>query len=60
MTISVITPTFGRPEMLPNLYHAFASQDFAQRELLIYDDSATPAPLMAALGPICRRARGDV
>jgi glycosyltransferase involved in cell wall biosynthesis len=49
MRLSVITPTFGRERFLPSLYRCFAEQTYADRELLVYDDSPARSPFFAAL-----------
>jgi glycosyltransferase involved in cell wall biosynthesis len=43
--ISVITPTRDRQRFLPSLLATFAAQTHPDRELLILDDSSTPAAL---------------
>jgi glycosyltransferase involved in cell wall biosynthesis len=37
--VSVITPTYNREDRLPNLYKAFCSQTYENKELLVLDDS---------------------
>src|SRR4051794_13447300 len=49
MKVSVITPTFGRERYLPSLFRCFAEQTYADRELLVYDDSPHPSPFMTSL-----------
>jgi glycosyltransferase involved in cell wall biosynthesis len=44
--VTIVTPTGGRPELLPGCYRVYASQDYEDRELLIYDDSPTPSDYM--------------
>jgi glycosyltransferase involved in cell wall biosynthesis len=55
--ISVISPTFNRPEVLPHLYHSFATQDCGDRELLVADDSPTPNATMQAIAKVDSRVR---
>jgi glycosyltransferase involved in cell wall biosynthesis len=43
MKASVVTPTYGRHDHLLNLVHAFKAQTYADKELLILDDSPQPA-----------------
>ena len=47
--VSVITPTFGRPEMLPHLYNRFAAQGVENSELIVVDDSAQSCTFMEKL-----------
>jgi glycosyltransferase involved in cell wall biosynthesis len=47
--VSVITPTFGRPEMLPHLYERFAAQSIGNSELIVVDDSAQKSAFMETL-----------
>lgn len=42
MKVSVITPTRGRSQHLSTLLQTFAAQSHADKELLIFDDSAQP------------------
>ncbi|HEY2900383.1 MAG TPA: glycosyltransferase family 2 protein [Polyangia bacterium] len=49
MTISVITPTFGREKFLPGLYRCFTEQTHPDRELLVFDDSPSPSAFFASL-----------
>jgi glycosyltransferase involved in cell wall biosynthesis len=49
MKISVITPTKNRDERLQAMYRCFAAQTWAERELLILDDSPAPSPFFSAL-----------
>ncbi len=49
MKISIITPTYGRERYLPSLYRNFAEQTYADRELLIHDDSPLPSPFFTGL-----------
>lgn len=44
MKVSIICPTFNRPERHRNLYAAFYHQTYQNRELLILDDSPEPSP----------------
>jgi glycosyltransferase involved in cell wall biosynthesis len=46
---SVITPTFGRPEMLPQAYKAFSTQTIDQIEWVVVDDSAQESAFMTEL-----------
>ena len=60
MKISVITPTYDRPEWHENLYGVFCSQDWPDKELVVVDDSAEPSPFFSALADdrvIYRHAR---
>jgi glycosyltransferase involved in cell wall biosynthesis len=47
--VSVITPTFGRPEKLPHLYTVFASQGVDDSEMIVIDDSEQRCAFMDAL-----------
>jgi glycosyltransferase involved in cell wall biosynthesis len=47
--LSVITPTFGRPEFLPAFYAGYAAQTLPDTELLVFDDSPHPSPFMQDL-----------
>jgi glycosyltransferase involved in cell wall biosynthesis len=57
MRVSIVTPTFGRPEVLPHLYHAFLSQDHPHCELLIADDSPQPCEAMQRIAAHDPRVR---
>jgi len=46
--ISVICPTFNRPDMHASLYEIYIDQDYPLKELWILDDSPTPSPLFSA------------
>ena len=46
---SVITPTFGRPDMLPHAYKVFSSQTIGQAEWIVVDDSPDQSPFMLQL-----------
>lgn len=47
--ISVITPTFGREAMLPYAYRSFATQNIANLEWIVLDDSERPSIFMTSL-----------
>jgi len=47
--VSVIVPTWERPERHANLYAAFRHQSYPAKELLVFDDSAQPSPFFSAL-----------
>ncbi len=47
--VSVICPTFNRPERHANLYATFAHQTYENRELLVLDDSPEPSPFFTNL-----------
>lgn len=47
--VSVIVPTWERPERHANLYTAFRHQSYPDKELLVFDDSAQPSPFFAGL-----------
>ncbi len=47
MKVSIITPTFEREHFLPNLYACFASQTYADVELLVLDDSPVSSTFFA-------------
>ncbi|WP_179404109.1 glycosyltransferase family 2 protein [Burkholderia guangdongensis] len=47
--VSVVTPTYGRETMLPAAYRCFASQDVADSEWIVLDDSDTPSAFLASL-----------
>ena len=46
--VSVITPTYGRPDKLPQLLDVFRTQTHEPKELLVYDDSPQPSAFMQA------------
>jgi glycosyltransferase involved in cell wall biosynthesis len=54
-TVSVICPTFGRPERHKSLYDVFDSQDYPHKDLWLMDDSPEPSPFFAELGARDRR-----
>lgn len=47
--VSVIVPTWERPDRHANLYTAFHHQSYPLKELLVFDDSAEPSPFFAGL-----------
>jgi len=47
--ISVICPTYNRPDKHANLYQAFAWQNYENKELLVLDDSPTPSSFFLQL-----------
>lgn len=47
--ISVICPTYNRPDKHANLYQAFAWQTYENKELLVLDDSPTPSSFFLQL-----------
>jgi len=48
--VSIITPTYGRAELLPLAYRMYTSQqDSAAREWIVIDDSPQPSPFMQSL-----------
>jgi glycosyltransferase involved in cell wall biosynthesis len=47
--VSVITPTWGRPDKHAQLLAVFDSQDWPNKELLVSDDSDTPSPTLSRL-----------
>ncbi len=49
MKISIICPTYGRPERHQNLYAAFTHQTYPDKELLVLDDSPEKSPFFQAL-----------
>lgn len=49
MLISVVVPTYGRPERMARLYHAFTSQTYKNSELVVLDDSDAPSELFRSL-----------
>ena len=46
---SVITPTFGRHEMLPHVYNVFTSQNIEHIEWIVVDDSQNKSVFMLEL-----------
>jgi glycosyltransferase involved in cell wall biosynthesis len=48
--VSIITPTFNRPNFLPAIYQCVAAQDMADFEWLVLDDSPAPSTFMQSLG----------
>lgn len=49
MKLTVIAPTFNRPDRHQNLYHAFQHQTYEDKELLVLDDSPTKSPFFQNL-----------
>lgn len=49
MKISVVCPTFGREEHGPRVYEIFTAQTYADRELIVLDDSPSPSPFFLRL-----------
>ncbi len=49
MRVSVLTPTFGRPEHHARLYQGFAAQTHPDTELVILDDSPEPSAFFSQL-----------
>lgn len=49
MKITVVTPTYRRPEWHSNLYGVFCAQDWPDKELVVVDDSPEPSPFFLAL-----------
>ncbi|MEE2749803.1 MAG: glycosyltransferase [Myxococcota bacterium] len=49
MRISVTTPTYGRPDKHPLLYRCFAGQSWADKELIVLDDSPSPSAFFTQL-----------
>jgi glycosyltransferase involved in cell wall biosynthesis len=47
--ISIITPTYNREDRLPNLYNAFCSQTYENKELLVLDDSPQTSTFFSEL-----------
>ena len=47
--VSVVTPTYGREALLPAAYRCFASQDAADMEWIVLDDSDAPSAFFAQL-----------
>ncbi len=47
--VSVITPTFDRPDFHPWLYRWFDEQTHEPRELLVLDDGPEPSPFFSSL-----------
>lgn len=41
--VSIICPTYNRPDRHANLYQAFCEQTYPNKELLVADDSPTPS-----------------
>jgi glycosyltransferase involved in cell wall biosynthesis len=50
MKVSIITPTFGRHDLLSALHRTFDSQSYEDKELLVLDDSPSPSDLFERLG----------
>lgn len=48
--VSVIMPTWCRPERLPAAYRVFTLSNYPSKELLVYDDSPDPSEFMLTLG----------
>ena len=49
MKITIICPTYNRPERHANLYAVFNHQNYSDKELLVMDDSAEKSPFFAEL-----------
>ena len=47
--VSIITPSYGRPQFLPLLYSCIKAQGMGDFEWLVLDDSAAPCEFMTAL-----------
>lgn len=47
--VSVICPTYNRHDLHEKLYHVFETQKYADRELLVLDDSIEASPFFASL-----------
>jgi len=47
--VSVICPTYNRPDKHPLLYAAFNQQTYPNKELLVHDDSKEPSPFFQNL-----------
>jgi len=47
--VSVVTPTYNRPELLRKAYSVFDSQTYAPREWIVIDDSDAPHPFFENL-----------
>ncbi len=47
--VSIICPTYNRPERHENLYKAFLHQTYENKELLVLDDSPSPSPFFTNL-----------
>jgi glycosyltransferase involved in cell wall biosynthesis len=47
--VSIITPTFNRPQYLPLLHRCVMAQDLQDFEWLVDDDSPSPSPYMQGL-----------
>jgi glycosyltransferase involved in cell wall biosynthesis len=49
MRVSVLTCTHGRERRLPGLFQVFDGQTHADKELIVFDDSASPSPYLSNL-----------
>ncbi len=49
MKISVICPTYNRPDRHINLFKAFEHQNYQDKELLVFDDSEEASPFFSEL-----------
>ena len=49
MRVSVLCPTYARPERHEKLYHVFAQQTWADKDLWLLDDSPEPSPFFRQL-----------
>jgi glycosyltransferase involved in cell wall biosynthesis len=47
MRVSVICPTFNRPERHEQLYRVFSRQTWPDKELWVHDDSSSPSPFFS-------------
>ena len=50
MRVSVLCPTYGRPERHEQLHHVFDQQTWPDKDLWILDDSPAPSPFFRQLG----------
>jgi glycosyltransferase involved in cell wall biosynthesis len=49
MRVSVVCPTYGRPERHERLHRVFVSQSYEDKDLWILDDSPEPSPFFRSL-----------
>lgn len=49
MKVSVICPTYNRPDRHKNLYLVFDHQTYENKELVVLDDSSEPSPFFSEL-----------
>ena len=51
MRVSVLCPTYGRPERHEQLYQRFLAQTYEDKDLWVLDDSPSPSPFFSTLAP---------